>query len=295
ASSFYLSQLSEARTHFEQGNLLYDPQQHHALAFRYGHFDPGVVFLLYGGWTLWVLGYPDQALAWGNDGLSLAHNLGHPYTLARGLYWNTVLHQFRREWQIVQQRAEAAILVAAEHQIALVSALGPIMRGWALAMQGQGAEELLQIRQGIDDYRATGAEFQRPQFLAMLAEVYATVGRPEEALPLITEALSLVEKMGEHYYEAELLRLKGLLLLAQSPDNHPEAETCYQNALDIARQQQAKSWELRTATSLARLWQQQDKRQDAYDLLAPVYEWFTEGFDTADLQEAKALLQELEG
>ena len=123
--------------------------------------------------------------------------MGHPYTLARGLYWNIVLHQFRREWQIVQERAEAAIPVAAEHQIALVSALGPIMRGWALAMQGQGAEELIQIRQGIDDYRATGTEFQRPQFLAMLAEVYATVGQPEEALPLITEALSLVKKMGE--------------------------------------------------------------------------------------------------
>ncbi len=155
ASLFYLGQLSEARTHSEQGALLYDRQQHHALAFRYGNFDPGVVCLMYGGWTLWVLGYPDQALAWGNDGLSLAHDLGHPYTLARGLYWNSLLHQFRREWQIVQERAEAAIPLAAEQQLALVSALGPVMRGWALAMQGQGAEELIQIRQGIDAYRAT--------------------------------------------------------------------------------------------------------------------------------------------
>ncbi|MCZ6876166.1 MAG: hypothetical protein O7G88_21985, partial [bacterium] len=214
----------------------------------------------------------------------------HPYTLARGLYWTTILHQLRREWQMVYERAEKAITVAAEQQIALVLALGPIMRGWALAMQGQAAEGLTQLRQGMEAYRATGAELQRPHFLSLLADVHRVMGQPEAGLTALTEALALIEKTGERYYEAELHRLKGGLLL-QTGD--AEAETCFHQALDVARRQQAKSWELRAATSLARLWQRQDKRQEAYDLLAPVYGWFTEGFDTADLKDAKGLLEEL--
>ncbi len=133
----------------------------------------------------------------------------------------------------------------------------------------------------------------RPYFLALLAEVYGTTGQPETGLALLTEALTLVDTTGERLYEPELYRLKGVLLLQQSSDNQAEAETCFHHALDIARNQQAKSFELRAATSLARLWQQHGKRQEAHDLLAPVYGWFTEGFDTADLQSAKALLDEL--
>lgn len=158
-SWFYLGQLSQAHAHLEQGMRLYDPQQHHALAFRYGNIDPGVGCLAYAGWTLWVQGYPDQALGRVNEALTLAQNLEHPYTLARGLYWTTILHQLRREWQVVHERAETAITVATENQVALVLAVGPIMRGWALAMQGQEAEGLKQLRQGMEAYRATGAEF----------------------------------------------------------------------------------------------------------------------------------------
>ena len=164
------------------------------------------------------------------------------------------------------------------------------MRGWALAMQGQGAEGLTQLRQGLDAYRATGAEFQRPHFLSMLAEVHRSLGQPEAGLTALSEALALVETTGERYYEAELHRLKGELLLQQAAPEVSHAETCFQQALDIARRQQAKSLELRAAMSLGRLWQQQGKRQEAQALLAGVYHWFTEGFDTADLQEAKALL-----
>jgi class 3 adenylate cyclase/predicted ATPase len=290
-SGFYLGQLSQAYGHFEQSIRLYDPHQHHALAFRYGNFDPGVSCLAFAGCTLLLLGYPEQALERVNKALSLAQNLEHPYTLARVLYWIALLHQWRREWQVVSERADTALTVATAQQVALVLALGPIMRGWALAMQGQGAEGLMQLRQGLDAYRATGAAFQRPYFLSMLAEVHSLMGQPEAGGTALREALALVEKTGERYYEAELHRLTGELLLQHAAPEVSHAETCFQQSLAIARCQQAKSLELRAAMSLGRLWQQQGKRQEAQVLLAGVYHWFTEGFDTADLQEAKALLQ----
>jgi predicted ATPase len=201
----------------------------------------------------------------------------------------------RREWQVVSERADTAITVVTEQQVALVLAVGPIMRGWALAMQGQGAEGLTQLCQGLDAYQATGAAFQRPHFLSMLAEVHRSLGQPEAGLTALREALVLVETTGERYYEAELHRLTGELLLVLSTDNTPEAEACFHQALDIARRQAAKSLELRAATSLARLWQRQSKRAQAHALLAPIYTWFTEGFDTPDLQEAKVFLAELAG
>jgi predicted ATPase len=150
-----------------------------------------------------------------------------------------------------------------------------------------------QIIQGIMAWRATGAEVARPHFLALLAEAHGSIGEPEAGLTALAEALSLVDKTGERYYEAEIFRLKGELLLQQSSDNSTAAESCFQQAIATAQNQQAKSLELRGTTSLARLWQQQGKRQEAHDLLAPVYNWFTEGFDTADLKEAKALLDAL--
>jgi predicted ATPase len=149
------------------------------------------------------------------------------------------------------------------------------------------------MHQGLIAFRATGAKLHGPYFLALLAEAHGIMGQPAAGLTVLAEALALVDKTGEHLYEPELYRLKGVLLLQQSPDNHTEAHACFQHALEIARAQQAKSLELRAATSLARLWQQQGKRAEAYQLLAEVYGWFTEGFDTADLQEAKALLHEL--
>ena len=194
---------------------------------------------------------------------------------------------------MVSERAATVITVATAQQIALMLAVGPIMRGWALAMQGQGAEGLTQLRQGLDAYRATGAECQRPNFLGMLAEVHRSLRQPEAGLTALSEALTLVEKTGERYYEAELHRLKGELLLQQATPVVSHAETCFQQALDIACRQQAKSLELRAAMSLSRLWQQQGKRDAAHDLLAPIYGWFTEGFDTPDLIEAKQLLEAL--
>ena len=172
------------------------------------------------------------------------------------------------------------------------------MRGWAIAVQEHSTEGLVQLRQGLDTYRSTGAEAQRPHFLTMLAEASGLLGQPEGGLAALEEALTLIEKTGERYYEAELHRQRGELLLLREAKSHPdqdsreqhEAETCFQHALDVARRQQAKSFELRAAMSLARLWQRQGKRVEAHALLEEIYRWFTEGFDTADLQEAKALL-----
>src|SRR5262249_46292871 len=181
-----------------------------------------------------------------------------------------------------------------EHDFAYYLAWATVMRGWALTAQGQQDEGLVQMRQGLAALRATGGEVRLPYYLALLAEVCGKEGQVEAGLTLLAEALAQTHTKAERWCEPELYRLKGALLLQQSLDNQAEAESCCHHALDIARNQQAKSCELRTATSLARLWQQQGKRQEAHDLLAPVYGWFTEGFDTADLKDAKALLEALE-
>jgi predicted ATPase len=173
--------------------------------------------------------------------------------------------------------------------------MGTCLYGWALAQQGRGAEGIEQGRQGIAAWRATGAELAQPHWLSLLAETYGHVGQVEAGLEVLDEALERVDAHGERYSEAELYRLKGELLLQQALPDMPQAETCFQRAIDVARRQQAKAWELRAAMSLSRLWQRQGKRAEAHELLAPIYAWFTEGFDTADLQEAKALLAELAG
>ncbi|NNG06407.1 MAG: hypothetical protein HKM90_01630 [Desulfobacteraceae bacterium] len=172
-------------------------------------------------------------------------------------------------------------------------AYGTLLRGWAIAAQGEGAEGIAQVRQGVVAHQATGAELHVPYFLSLLAEAYGEVGQPEEGLTLLVEALDRVNKTEERNWEAELHRRKGELLLIQQGQKVREAEECFRKALDTARRQQAKSLELRAAMSLSRLWQQQGKQEEAHQLLAEIYGWFTEGFDTADLKEAKVLLEEL--
>jgi predicted ATPase len=168
-----------------------------------------------------------------------------------------------------------------------------MLLGWALVERGEGQAEIARIAEGIATFQTTGAKLLMSMWLILLAEAYGKLGRIDEGLTVLAEALLGVENTGERYYEAELQRLKGAFLLQRSADNQREAETCFQHALTIAQSQGAKAWELRTATSLGRLWQQQGKGTEAQELLAPIYGWFTEGFDTADLQEAKALLDEL--
>jgi TOMM system kinase/cyclase fusion protein len=286
---FYLGELAQAREYLEQGIALYNRRQHRSLAFLYGQ-DPAVTCLSYAAWALWLLGYPDQALKRGAEALALAQELSHPFTQVYALVFAAGLHGYRREAQVVRECAEGAITLAAQQGFTFWVAMGTIRRGWALAAQGQPEEGATQIRQGQAAYQATGAELSRPANLAMLAEAYAKNGQAEEGLSVLAEALAAAHRTGERYYEAELYRLRGELLLAFFAEHQAEAEACFRQALDVARHQQAKSWELRAAMSLSHLFRRQDKRKEAQQMLSEVYGWFTEGFTTADLQEAEALL-----
>jgi predicted ATPase len=290
---FWSGEFASARAHIEQGRALYNPPQHHAHALLYGGHDPGVCCLSLAALSLWSLGYPDQALQSVREGLTLAYALTHPHTLAVALDFATMLHQSRREPQAAHEQAEAAVALATEQGFPQYAAQGTILRGWALALQGQGEAGMAQVRQGIAAYRATGAALLSPYFCTMLAEVSDHLGHPEDGLQALAEAHTLVEQHEERWWEAEVHRLRGVLLLRQTGTPQAEAETWLQRALEVACCQEAKSLELRAAMSLARLWQQQGKRAESRELLAPIYGWFTEGFDTADLQEAKALLEEL--
>jgi predicted ATPase len=237
------------------------------------------------------LGYPAQALRYVREALALAQTVSHPYTSGWALYRAALEHQHRRDASVAQAYATDAKRLASEHGFAQWFALASAIHGWALAMQGQSEQGIAELRQGID--AGQNQKPNQPHLRGLLAEAYGESGHAEKGLPPLAEAIDLMDTLGLRIYGAELHRLKGELLLKQAVPNISEAETCFHDALELARAQQAKAWELRAATSLARLWQAQDKRQEAHDLLAPVYAWFTEGFDTADLQEAKGLLDEL--
>src|SRR5713101_5680477 len=288
----HLGEFAATQEHLQQGLALYNPPQHRALTLRL-EIDLGVFFLAYMTRPLWLLGYSDQALRRSQEALTLAQELAHPFSLAYALAFAAWVHQFRREGQATHERAEALCAIAKEQGFAFLLATGTMHRGWALAEQGQGMEGMAQICEGLAAYRATGAEVDRTYFLALLAEAYRQGKQDDEGLTVLEEALALTDRQASVIWEAELHRLKGELLLARSAENQVEAEACFHEALAITRRQEAKSLELRAAMSLSRLWQQQGKRQEAYDLLAPIYHWFTEGFDTADLQDARALLAEL--
>ena len=288
----FMGAFAPARVHLEHVMALYEPQHHRSHTLLYAQ-DPGPSALSYAALALWYLGYPDQALQRGQQAVTLAQELSHPMTLAFALGGVAEIYQFRREVQRTQERAEALLTLVTEQRFAFWLVATTVLRGWALAEHGQGAEGIVQIRQGLAAWQAMGEALYQPHFRALLAEIYGNVGQPEAGLIVLGEVLDAVRTNGLCYCEAELYRLRGMLL--QAVGESGEAEVCLHQALDVARRQQAKSWELRAATSLARFWQQQGKCAEGRALLAPVYGWFTEGFDTADLQEAKALLEELGG
>jgi predicted ATPase/class 3 adenylate cyclase len=321
---FCLGEIVSAYQHAEQGIALYDRQQHRFLTFRSGE-DPGLSCLLFKVLALWLLGYPDQALQRGREALTLAQELAHPFSLAFALYNAATLHQYRRENQAAREWAEAAMTFASEQGFSIWMERGSVLQGWALAEKGQAEEGITQMRQGLATGRAIGDELLRTYYLALLAETHGQIGQPEEGLKMLAEALATVDKIGERHYEAELYRLKGELTLQQwkvesqkskvpnaqplTPDTQAEAEAeaCFLKAVEIAQKQQAKSLELRATMSLVRLRQQQAAQQEARitqhetrtmldtarRMLSEIYGWFTEGFDTKDLQEARALIEEL--
>jgi predicted ATPase len=209
-----------------------------------------------------------------------------------------LLHYFRREAQTTHERVEELMTLAHEQGFPFWLAVGLMWQGWVRTEQGQGEEGITRLHQGLTATRATGAKQGGPHAAALLAEAYGRVGRVAEGLTAVAEGLTTADKSGERYWEAELYRLKGELKLQQRnvqglESRGKEAEECFHKAIEIARKQQARSLELRAGMSLARLWQQQDKKAEAYRLLSAIYGWFTEGFDTRDLREAKALIEEL--
>jgi predicted ATPase len=280
-----------AQAHLEHGMALYDPQRHRSHAFL-SEVDPGVACRGGMALDLWYLGYPDQARQWTREALALAQELAHPYSLAFALSFAARFHRLCWERRLTREQAEIAITLATEYGFAQPLTQATILRGWALAEEGEGVAGMEEMRRSLAALEATGGP-GRPFYLSCLVEAYGRVGRVREGLAILTEALAVVENTGARNYEAELHRLRGELLLQQDAASSVEAEGCFRQALDLARRQQAKSLELRAAMSLSRLWQQQGKRAEAYEVLTPIYGWFTEGLDTVDLQEAKALLETL--
>jgi class 3 adenylate cyclase/predicted ATPase/ribosomal protein L40E len=296
-SLFLFGKLIPALEHMERGISLYDPQTHHVHAFLYG-LDPGVFCLARTAWLLELLGHSDQASKRMAEALALAHRQSHAFSLAVALLHALSVFDLRREWPALQQQAEAAIAVCREQGFASILAQATMWRGYALAQQGQTEEGIALMRGGLDAQLATGASLFRPLFLCFLAEACGTAGRFEEGLAAVAEAIAIMGKTDERYYEAELHRLNGDLVLRRSgveaePSVQTEAEECFRKSIEIARQQEARSFELRAVTSLSRLWKQQGKKEQARQMLAEIYGWFSEGFDTKDLKEAKALIEQL--
>jgi predicted ATPase len=293
-TDYFFGDLLSCRSHAEQGIALYNIEEHRAHASIYGGHDVGVCCRETMATALWLLGYPDQAVQKNHDALSLANELSHPFSLVIALQSSAEVHQHRREPRFTQERAEAVIAVCTEHDVAPeFLAVAAIRRGWAVAAEGRPEEGIAEILQGLTAVRATGAKRRQSYYLALLADVYGQTGQADRGLNTLAEAQELVEMIDERWWESELHRLKGKLLLSHPAQEMAEAEECFNRAIAIAQRQSAKSLELRAAMSLARLWRDQSRAAEARDLLAPVYGWFTEGFDTADLKEAKALLDEL--
>jgi predicted ATPase len=284
-----------AQEHLEQGIALYNTQKHRRYAFLQ---DPGAGCLCYSAFALWFLGYPDQALKRIEEAVILSRNLSHYHSLAFALAFAAQVHQFRGEAAAAQEQAEAAIALSTQQGFKFWLAEATITRGWALAEQGQ-EEGIAQIHEGSAAWRMTGAGAWQSYYLGVLAEVYGKERQVAEGLAAIAEALAILDKATDRMYEGEVYRLKGELTLKQSRVENlassfrKEAEECFHKAVEVAHRQSARSLELRALTSLSRLWQQQGKQDEARKLLSEIYNWFTEGFDTADLKDAKALLDEL--
>jgi len=292
-TTFLFGEFERARAHLEQGRALYDAEKHRELAFQRGGYDIKIAGGSFLSWTLWLLGYPEQAARVSEEILTWSRELMHPFSAGFALGGAAWLHQFRREKDVTRSLADAWLAVASEHGFDNWSAWAAIARGWAVTSPGGTEAGVTQIRQGLATAQAIGAETMRPVFLGWLADAYRELGQVDEGLATLDDALALVRRTQESCWEAELHRLRGEFLVQRAGASADEAEACFRRAIDVARRQAAKSLELRAATSLCRLLQRQRKRDAAVHMLATIYHWFTEGFETVDLREARALLEDL--
>jgi predicted ATPase len=289
---YWQGESSSALRHLEQTICLYDPAAHASLAHAVGG-NRGVTSRAYAALCHYDLGYADRALATSHEAVVLAKQVEHPVSLAVALNLAAMTHWVRREPALTQDCAEDVIALGERLGFPLQVRLARGFRGWARALSGAGEEGVAEIQQALAELAQSGTGVGAPGFLSMLAEASWRIGRHDDALVALAYAAARAQKTGQHCRDADLQRLKAEILLDQDEGQAEQAEGLFREAIEIARRREAKSWELRAAASLARLWQRQGKRAEARGLLQPVYDWFSEGFDTRDLKDAKALLAEL--
>ena len=288
---FNLGELRLAKEHLEIALTLYDPEQHSPRVIP-GGVDSRINCLSYIGMTLWQLGYPDQAIKACTEAVTLAQEMSHPFSLAAAEIFLTIVRQFRRETTSVQELAERTIALCEEHGLGLWLANATCMHGWAISEERRHEEGIPQLCEGLAVTHLIGNDLVRSYYLSLLAEAYQAAGRIDDGLATLEDAFAVMEK--NRGPETEIHRLKGELLLKQSNLNIDEAQSCFERSIEIARRRNAKSCELRSTLSLARLLRDTGRRDEARTMLAAIYNWFTEGFDTADLKDAKALLDQLD-
>jgi len=293
-SHFFMGEPEQAREHLERVLALYDHERHSSHAFTYGD-NPATSARSVLASVLWLLGYPDQALRCSEENLAILRSrVQHPYSVAFGFTLAAFLRQYLGDPPAARALAEEAVVISEAHGLAYMDAMASMFEGWARTREGELDEGMAQMRRGLAAQVATGAELARPYWLWLLAEACQRTGAAREGLALLDDADAAVEHAHDRYWEAEIHRLRGQLLLATAEPTAPAAaEACYRRALEVARRQGARSLELRAAVSLSRLWQAAGRHDEARELLAPIYERFTEGLDHPDLREAAALLDEL--
>jgi predicted ATPase len=284
--------IAQGRAHFERATALYDPAQHRALATRFGA-DTGVSVLSYRSLALWYLGYPETALADADHALKDAREIGQAGTLMYTLWHASITHICCGKYAAANVQLDELVALADEKGAPFWKAFGMMSQGWVLARTGNASDAIKMLTSGITAYRSTGSTLFLPFYLSYLAHARAELGQFDDAWRCVGEAMTAIETTRERWCEAEVNRITGEIALMSPEPDAAKAQAYFERALAVARAQQAKSWELRAAMSMARLWRDQGKRDEARDLLTPVYGWFTEGFDTLDLKEARALLEEL--
>jgi predicted ATPase len=284
--------IAQGRAHYNQAIALYDPAERRPLATRFGQ-DVRVAILSRRSRALWLLGYPEAALADTSHALKDAREIGQAATLMYALAQASRTHIYCGNYAAANAQLDEVVALADEKGTLFWKAIGMTRQGCILALTGKASDAVQMITAAITAYRSTGSILDTPSQLSDLARAYAELGKFDDARRCIGEAMTAVETTKERWCEAEVNRIAGEIALLSPEPDAAEAETYFDSALAVARQQQAKSWELRAAMSMARLWRDQGKRDEARGLLAPVYGWFTEGFETLDLKEAKALLDEL--
>jgi predicted ATPase/class 3 adenylate cyclase len=293
---YFMGNPSASLERYERAIALHDPAKDRALTLRYGE-HLGVFVRIWMAWTLWILGHPDRAVRVCREAVQLGREAGHPFSLAYALLWAAVVHVMRRERQPARELAEAAMAIAEEEGFAFVLEGGRLVRVWSRLDPRQGNREsdraIAEFRQALAKMGTTGSQVSSPMILGDLATACLEMGRHRDAQATAEAALALSRKTHQPYWDAELLRIRAEALLGQQGAARNEAECLMRQALDLARSQKAKSHELRVAVSLGRLWQEQGRAERARELLAPIYDSFSEGFDTPDLKDARALLEQL--